>query len=403
MTPRHRNFALAAAAFVVASSALVWVIRSNSRGSAKTASTQSSPSASKTPPQMSGMTMTTGGGITLSLAQLHDLGITFGTVEMRPLVSEARTAGVVTIDETRTAQVTPKFGGFIERLYVNSTGQKVSHGQALFEIYSPELVAAEQELLLAAQLQRNIGQSTVPGVPASNTDLVASAKRRLQLLDISQAQIDEILRSGRVLRTLTLHSPASGVVITKDVVVGQSVVAGQPLYTIADLSSVWVDVQLRETDAGSARAGTAADIEVAGLPGRTLKGQLAYLYPTLDTVSRALRARIVVNNGGGLLRPGVYATVHLRTPNRAALTVPTSAILRSGTRNVVFVASPGADGHLTPVEIQTGSSGGEYTEVVSGLLAGQRVVTSAQFLLDSESNLGEVIRSMISQAPGTQP
>lgn len=403
MTLRIRNIALVSVLAILAAIAMTVVITSRGDSKSPVASRAGTVAGVTKSQQMPGMTMTSGGGITLTSAQIRELGVTFGTVEMRPLVSETRSTGVVTMDETRVAQVTPKFGGFIERLYVNSTGQRVSRGQALFDIYSPELVSAEQELLLAAQLQRNIGQSTVPGVPASNTDLVASARRRLQLLDISDSQINEILRTGRVRRTLTLYSPAAGIVITKNVVAGASIAAGESLYTIADLSTVWVDVQIRETDAGSARVGTSADIEVAGIPSRTFKGQLAYLYPTLDTVSRALRARIVVANGGGLLRPGVYATVHLRTTNRAALVVPTSAVLRSGTRNVVFVASSGADGHLTSVEIQMGSSGGDYTEVLSGLQAGQRVVTSAQFLLDSESNLGEVMRSMISQAPRAQP
>jgi Cu(I)/Ag(I) efflux system membrane fusion protein len=178
------------------------------------------------------------------------------------------------------------------------------------------------------------------------------------------------------------------------------VTAGQPLYTIADLADVWIDVQLRESDASAARIGTGADIEITGLPSQMFKGQISYVYPTLDSASRAVRARVVVASTGRVLKPGMYATVHVRGSSRSALTVPTSAVLRTGTRNVVFVDL--GSGRLQPVEIETGRMAGDYTEVLTGLEPGQRVVTSAQFLLDSESNLGDVMRSMLSQMPSGQ-
>jgi membrane fusion protein, copper/silver efflux system len=347
--------------------------------------------------EMPGMAMPTKGSVTLTPTQARDLRVTFGTVDMRSLAADVRATGIVTFDETRIAQVTPKFSGFAEHVYVNATGQPVRRGQPLLDVYSPDLVAAQQELLLAVQLQNNIGRSTVPGVPGATTDLVGAAKRRLELWDISEQQIDEILRTGRIRRALTLYSPASGVVTDKRVVEGQSVMAGQALYTIVDLADVWIDVQLREADAAIAHIGSGADIEITGLPGQTFKGQVSYVYPTLDTASRALRARIVVSNTGSLLKPGMYATVRLHAPSRTALTVPTSAVLRTGTRNVVFVDMGG--GQLMPVEVEIGRVAGDYTEVFGGLEPGQRVVTSAQFLLDSESNLAEVMRSMISQMP----
>lgn len=343
------------------------------------------------------------GAVTVSAAQQRQLGVTFGTVEVRPLVSDTRAVGVVTVDESRLAQVAPKFSGFVERLYVNETGQPVARGQPLLEVYSPDVLAAEQELLLAEQLQRSVGQSSVPGVPPSTTDLVAAAKRRLELWDIAPAQIDEVIRTGVVRRAFTLYSPASGVVIQKNVIQGQSIAVGQTLYTIADIADVWIDAQLREADASAARVGAGADIEITGLPGHLFKGRVAYVYPTIDAAARAVRARIVVSNTDRVLKPGMYATVHLNTADRAALTVPTSAVLRTGTRDVVFVDMGG--GRLMPMEIAIGQTAGSYTEVLSGLEPGQRVATSAQFLLDSESNLGEVMRSMISQMPsgGKQP
>jgi Cu(I)/Ag(I) efflux system membrane fusion protein len=346
-------------------------------------------------PGMAGMNASSGGTVTLTADQIHQFGITFGTAEMRQLTAETRTTGVVTFDETRIAQVTPKVGGFVERLYVNATGQRVSRGQPLLELYSPELVAAQQELLLAGQLQRDIGRSAVPGVPGTSTDLVAASRRRLQLWDISARQIDEILRTGRVRRTLTLYAPVSGVVTEKKVVQGQAISAGEALYTIADLGSVWIDVQLREADAAAVRVGSGADIAVAGLAGRELKGRVAYVYPMLDSATRAVRARVAVANAGGALKPGMYATVRLSTPSRSALTVPSSAILRTGERNVVFMDM--GKGALMPMDVEVGRSAGDYTEIISGLEAGARVVTSAQFLLDSESNLGEVMKSMLGQ------
>src|SRR5215208_249484 len=183
---------------------------------------------------MAGMNRSAAGAVRLTPAQLKQLGVTFGTVEQRVLSSESRVAGFVTVDESRLAQVVPKFAGFVERLHVNVTGQPVRRGQPLAEVYSPDLVSAQQELLLAGQLQRDIGRSAVPGVPGSSTDLVASARRRLQLWDISETQIADVLRTGRVRRTLTLYSPASGIVLEKKVMQGQAIAAGEQLYTIAD-------------------------------------------------------------------------------------------------------------------------------------------------------------------------
>ncbi len=382
---------MASVAGVVAVVVVVWAVASRDRAWTTT------PAGGKVGMEgMPGMSMTEGGSVRLTSAQIRQFGITFGTVELRPLTSEVRTTGVVTFNETRAAQVAPKFGGFVERLYVNFTGQPVRRGQPLMEVYSPDLVAAQQELLLAGQLQRDIGRTAVPGVPASTTNLVDAARRRLRLWDVSEGQIDEILRTGRVSRTLTLFSPASGVVTEKRAVQGQSFMPGERLYTIVDLSDVWVDVQVREMDAADVRVGSGADVEFAGLSGRTFKGFVAYVYPMLDSASRAVRARVsITNTPDNALKPGMYATVRLRTPGRTALTVPSSAVLRTGERNIVFVDMGG--GALMPHDVELGRRAGEHTEVLAGVEPGQRVVTSAQFLLDSESNLAEVMRAMMGQ------
>ncbi len=342
---------------------------------------------------MAGMNMSSDGAVQLTAAQLREFGITFGTADVRRLEDRTRTVGVVNFDETRITHVAPKFGGFVERLYVDFTGKAVVRGEPLLDIYSPELVAAQEELLLARSLEQTMGESAVPGVPPASTGLLAAARRRLELWDISVRQVDEILSTGRVRRTLTLYSPASGIVIEKNVVNGQAIQPGQTLYVIANLSEVWVEAELREGQTATVREGSAATIELSGLPGRTLEGRVEYVYPTLQAESRTLKARVAVANPEGLLKPGMYATVRISTPSRTALTVPSSAVIRTGERALVFVDMGG--GSLMPHEVELGRVAGDYTEVLAGVEPGQRVVTSAQFLLDSESNLAEVMRSML--------
>jgi Cu(I)/Ag(I) efflux system membrane fusion protein len=311
------------------------------------------------------------------------------------LADQVRAVGVVAFDETRVAGVTAKFGGYVERLYVDFTGRPVRAGEPLAEIYSPELVAAQEELLLAARLEADLGNRTLPGTPAGSANLVAAARQRLRLWDVSDAQIEEVLASGRARRTLTLYAPVTGVVVEKKVLSGDAIQPGQPLYTIADLSRVWVEAELREADAGLVREGAAATLELQAFPGRPIAGRVEYVYPTVAQQARTLRARIAVANPDGRLKPGMYATVRLVTPTRAALTVPATAVLNTGERRVVFVDLGG--GRILPQEVEIGRAAGEYVEVLFGLEPGQRVVTSAQYLLDSESNLSEVMRSMIGQ------
>jgi Cu(I)/Ag(I) efflux system membrane fusion protein len=344
---------------------------------------------------MEGMDMSADRSVRLTADQIRQFGVTFGSVEERRLEREVRASGAVTVAETRVADVAPRFGGFAERLHVDFTGQPVRRGQPLVDVYSPEVLAAQQELISARALERTIGESSVPGVPNQSTDLVGAARRRLELWGVSEGQIENVLRSGRPTRTITLYSPASGIVTAKNIVRGQAFEPGQTLYTIVDLSQVWVEAELREADAGAVRVGSGADLELAAHAGRTFKGRVDYIYPTLDIAARTIRARIVVANAEALLKPGMYATVRITTPSRTALTVQSSAVLRTGDRSIVFVDM--GRGAILPVEVEIGAVTGEFTEVLTGLEIGQRVVTSAQFLLDSESNLAEVMRAMMGQ------
>ena len=350
--------------------------------------------------EMPGMAMPSGGGIQLTAAQMRQFGVTFGSVEQRTLTTELRVAGTVVVDETRIAQVAPKFGGFVEQLHVNVTGQSVRRGQPLMDLYSPEVFAAMQELLVAARLERtSSGNAPIAGVPGTASDLVTSARRRLALLGVAESAVESTLSRGEPSRTVTVYSPASGTVTERMVTEGQSVQAGQTLYTIADLSGVWVNADVRETDVAVLRVGIGAEVELASMPGRPFNGRVTYVYPTMNPQTRTVTARVAVANAGVQLRPGMFATVRLRSPTRRALTVPTSAVVRTGERTLVFVDF-GA-GRIEPQPIEIGQSTNDYTEVLAGLEPGQRVVTSAQFLLDSESNLAEVMRSMIGQGvPG---
>lgn len=380
-SPARTGVAVLVIATVIA---LAWVGVSRSRKPDRAASDGGT---------MGGM-QSNSGSVVLSASQLRQFGVTFDTVRLRTLESEVRAAGTITFDETRIAQITPKFAGYVERLFVNATGQTVSRGQPVAAVYSADLVAAQSELLLAARLDRSIGQNSVPGAQSAPT-LLAAARQRLRLWDISDAQIDNILRTGRAQRTLTLFSPVSGIVVEKNVVQGQSVMPGAQLMTIADLSTIWVVVELREADAGSVRPGTSATVELNAFPGQRIAGRVSYVYPTLQADARTIKARIPLANPSGRVKPGMYATVRLTSPMITALALPASAIVQTGDRSYVFVDEGG--GRLMPHDVRLGRKGGDYIEVLSGVSAGQRVVTSAQFLLDSESNLGEVMRSMIQQ------
>jgi membrane fusion protein, copper/silver efflux system len=345
---------------------------------------------------MPGMSSSQSASVVLTPQQVQQLGVTFSTAALRPLSNEVRTVGAVVVNETRLAKVTPKFSGYVEKLYVNFVGQPVRRGEALAAIFSPDLVSAEQELLVSARLSRTIGASSVPGVPGNNTDLLSAAKERLRLWDVSDAQINEILASGRPMRTVTLTAPMSGFVIDKKVVQGQSIQTGEELYTIADLSDVWVEAQLREEDAGRVAIGATATLQFTSYPGRPFTGRVTYIDPMLGEQSRTVKARITVPNSDGRIKPGMYATVILNSSTQSALTVPRSAVVQTGERALVFVDL--GNGRLNAQTVALGRPAGDYVEVLSGLSSGQRVVTSAQFLIDSESNLGEVMKSMIGMA-----
>lgn len=307
--------------------------------------------------------------------------------------SHVRTVGVIEVDETRLVEVTTKFPGYVDRLYADFTGRTVEAGTTLLDVYAPELVAAQEEVLLARELQESLGTVSIPGVSVAPADLEATARRRLSLWDITDEQVTALVSNGEPSRTLSLQAPITGVVLEKSVVEGGAFEAGQTLFRLADLSSVWVVVEIRESDAAGVSPGAGAVATLAAYPGERFPGIVDFVYPVVDTRTRSVRARVVLRNPGGRLRPGMFATVQVTTPQVSALSVPVDAVVWTGTSTLLFVEEE--DGSFRPVEAELGATMGDHVMVLSGLAAGQRVVSSAQYLIDAEANIGAIMRSMM--------
>lgn len=337
--------------------------------------------------------------VMLSPADARRIGVTYATVQLGPLAREVRTVGQVTFDETRVQTISPKIDGWVEQLLVNATGQAVSVGEPMLTIYSPMLVTAQEELLLAKRLQTDVSGAG-DDARKNATDLLASARRRLAYWDIPAAEIDEIEQSGEVRKTLTLRASASGYVLEKNVLAGQKIMAGDALYKVADLHEVWAVGEVFEQDLSSVHLGQDVSAEFEALPGEHRSGRISYVYPTLDPNTRTARVRVVLPNGDLRLKPGMYATILILGTGRVnALTVPRSAILATGERVIVFVRDQG--GALVPTEVALGVSNDDRVQILRGLSAGQTVVASATFLVDAESNLGAALGGM-GNMPGMQ-
>jgi Cu(I)/Ag(I) efflux system membrane fusion protein len=303
-----------------------------------------------------------------------------------------RTVAQVTLDETTVKTIAPKIDGWVEQLVVDATGQYVTRGQPLFTIYSPMLVSAQEELLLAKRLQGDVAGASADARTSAN-DLLMSARRRLAYWDIPESEIAEIERSGAVRKTLTIRASAGGYVLEKNVLAGQKIVGGEALYKVADLSTVWLEGEVFEQDLASVRVGQTVHADLAALPGEQRTGRIAYIYPTLNPDTRTVRVRVVVTNADLRLKPGMYATIRIAGTERAnVLTVPRSAVLSTGERNIVFIRESG--GQLTPREVTIGASSDDRIEVLRGLAAGETVVASATFLIDAESNLETALGGM---------
>ena len=329
--------------------------------------------------------------VMISSEAAQRIGVTFASVTLGPIVREIRTVAQVTFDETRVKVISPKVDGWVEQLYVNFTGQPVSAGQTLLSVYSPMLVSAQEELLLASKLSRSFSDASGEARSGSN-DLASAARRWLLYWDISPADIERIERTGQVRKNLTLRSPINGVVIEKNVLGGQKIMAGEALYKVADLSDVWLEGEVFERDLPAVRIGTTIKAEFDALPGEVRTGRVSYLYPTLNPETRTARIRVTLRNPGMRLKPGMYGTIRIDGVSESGVSVPRSAVLSTGERTMVFVRR--ADGMLQPREVRIGESTEERTRIISGVNVGETVVASATFLVDAESNLGSSLGGM---------
>lgn len=310
------------------------------------------------------------------------IGVQTGMTELRSSGRSVRTVGRVAVDETRLYKITTKFDGYIEKLYVNVTGQKIRKGEPLFSVYSPDLLTTQQEYLLARRAAK------------LSPSLLAATRQRLLLWDVTTADIRELERSGAARKSLTVHSPTNGYVLNKIAVEGVRVTAGEPLFEIANLDRVWIQADVYESELPFIQLGAPAITTLSYVPGRTWTGRVTFIAPTVDPMTRTVKVRSEFDNADGALKPDMFGDVVIQQPVRQMVVVPESAVLQTGARSVVFIVK--GDGTFEPREVSVGTKADRFYEVRSGLKAGEKVVTQANFLIDSESRLKATLAAMSS-------
>lgn len=329
--------------------------------------------------------------VVLDDAAARRIGVTYATVERSPLPRHVRVAGRVVVDESRQSVIAPKIDGWVDELFVNTTGERVQTGTPLFALYSPMLVAAQDDLVLAVGLaEQALARGDSAGTAA---DLVRSARRRLEYWDVPADEIERIISSRSAARTLVLRAPRDGVVLTKPVVVGQRLMAGDIAFAIVALDRVWVEGYVFERDLAAARVGATVDVETLAYPGQTRAGRIAFVAPVVRDETRTIQIRVEVANGDARFKPGMLATLHLTSGAATpVIHVPRSAVVVTGTRTLVYVRMD--DGMLEPREVRVGFATDERQQIISGLAPGEVVVKSATFLIDAESNLRSALGAM---------
>jgi membrane fusion protein, copper/silver efflux system len=321
----------------------------------------------------------------ISPQRLQSIGVTFGEVGRKVLTDDIRTTGSIAIDETRVSYVQVRFSGTIRKVFVDSTYRRVRKGEPLFTIYSPDLVATEREYLLARRNEREVAQSKVPGVAAAAAELVDAAAERLAEWDVPPGEIARLEATGVAGQEVEVDSPASGYVVAREAFPDKYVQPDTRLYTVADLSTVWAFAQVFQIDLGRIKAGDPAALTVDTYPGRTFSGRVDFVYPDVDLATRTARVRVVVPNPGLRLMPGMFVDVGLKIPMGRRVVIPAAGVLQSGTRQIAFIDLGG--GALQPRAVELGAQVGDDFIVLKGLKPGERIVTSANFLIDSESQL----------------
>lgn len=334
----------------------------------------------------------------LSPQRMQSIGVQLGTVESKPINDEIRLYGNVQPDERRFAYVQTRFAGWIRQVFADATGDFVRKGEPLFTIYSPDLVASEREYILAKKNAVALQQSTVSGVADGAASLIAAAKARLQQFDIPDSEIAKLDQTGEAITDLTVYSPASGYITERNALPNMYVQPETKLYSIADLSDVWVLAQIFQNDAGKIKPGDPAEITLDAYPGRIFKGKVDYLLPQLDVATRTLPVRLVFPNPDLRLRPGMYVNASLKLPLGQHFIVPDSAVFHSGTKNLVFAYS--GEGNIAPREVELGPHVSDQFVVTKGVKAGEQIVTSANFLIDSEAQLQAAAGAFVPPPPG---
>ncbi|MFA5242364.1 MAG: efflux RND transporter periplasmic adaptor subunit [Sulfuricella sp.] len=335
------------------------------------------------------------GQVTISPEKIQKLGVRTEAAALRELARTVHAVGRVEADERLTYTISPKFEGWIERLHVNTTGALVVRGQPLLEVYSPELVSAQKEYAIALQGQQSLLNAS-PEARAGMKQLADASLARMKNWDISAEQLKAMSQNPETRHTLTYRSPASGVVMEKKAVQGMRFMPGDVLYQIADLSSVWVLADVFEQDMALVRPGQMARVRFNAYPGKGFEAKLTYVYPTLNAQTRTIPVRLEMANPGMQLKPAMYADIELSVPGRGkVLTIPASAVIHGGQRQSVLVEL--AEGRFEPRDVRLGSQGNDYVEVLEGLGEGEKIVVSANFLIDSESNLKAAFSSLVSK------
>lgn len=346
-------------------------------------------------------TPSSAGLVRISADKVQKLGVKTEIVAPRALVHTIQAVATIQADERRLHTVSPKFDGWIQKLYVNTTGQAVRKGEALMDVYSPDLITAQQDYLIALKGVQSVERGS-PEVRAGMRQLVDSALQRLRNWDISETELQRLQQEGKVTQFLTLRSPVEGVVLDKPSIEGRRFMAGEVLYQIADLSNVWMLAEVFEQDLEMVHVGESARIRVDAYPDKSFDGKVTFVYPTVTPETRTAKVRIELGNSRGLLKPAMYATAEISSPHYRpnALAVPDSAVLDSGTQQLVLVER--GEGRYEPRAVKLGMHAGSYVEVLDGVKAGESVVTSANFLIDAESNLKAALGSFEHKAPATE-
>ncbi len=346
--------------------------------------------------------VTQGATVSIDPVTIQNMGVRTATVTRRDIARTISTVGLVGYDETGQYSVNSKIMGWVERLYINETGQKVKKGEPLLEIYSPELVSAQEEYLLALAGYERTSGSSVTALADSSKRLLDASKRRLQLWDISSRAIERLEKTRQVQKNMTLYAPYSGIITMKMVNEGELVKSGMELFKIADLSTVWVYADIYENELPWVEAGLDAEVILPYAGGEKIDATVSYVYPYVDPKTRTVKARLDLKNKDFDLKPEMYVNVRIKTkPIRQALVVPAEAVLYSGEKNTIFVALEG--GKFEPRQVKVGRSDDQgFIEIVQGVIEGENIVTSAQFMLDSESKLQEAIQKMLNPVQADQ-